>query len=57
VASRRRSDTPAADRSAARVQTWWMVAVRGGLGVALFGTYAVLDGIWAWIWASAWAAR
>jgi uncharacterized membrane protein HdeD (DUF308 family) len=51
------------------VQTWWMVAVRGGLGilmglavllwpgvglgelVALFGTYAVLDGIWAAAWA------
>jgi len=51
------------------VQTWWIVAVRGGLGilmglavllwpsvrlgelVALFGTYAVLDGIWAAAWA------
>ena len=51
------------------MQTWWMVAVRGGLGilmglavllwpgvrlgelVALFGTYAVLDGIWAAAWA------
>jgi uncharacterized membrane protein HdeD (DUF308 family) len=51
------------------VQSWWMMAIRGGFGillglavllwpgvrlgevVTLFGTYAVLDGIWAAAWA------
>lgn len=51
------------------MQTWWMLAVRGGLGillglvvllsprvgvgelVVLFGSYALLDGIWAVGWA------
>jgi len=51
------------------MQTWWMLAVRGGLGillglvvllsprvdlgelVVLFGSYVVLDGIWAVAWA------
>lgn len=51
------------------MQTWWMLAARGGLGillglvvllsprmgvgelVVLFGSYALLDGIWAVCWA------
>ena len=51
------------------MQTWWMLAARGGLGillglvvllsprvgvgelVVLFGSYTVLDGIWAVAWA------